>query len=936
MTGWLGGIGFANPLALWALLALPAIWWLLRAVPPAPHSVRFAPYRLLLRLSQRRQQSARTPWWLVLLRLALAATLILAVAGPRLSAPRDTAAASGDGALLVIVDDGFAAAANWPAISAALQHTLTGAAGRPVIIAPTAPRAAPPSLTPMNARQATRQAAAMQPVALPPARPALLERLRKLKVKPAAIVWLSDGIDHGAAADFMAGLGKLGAPVTVHVPKRRPAVLLPPKSDQGALIARLRRAAASGPQTVRVTLRAANDRPLAVAEARFKAAAREAEAVFRLPAALRNEAAVITLSGPPHAGGVWLLDERFKRKSVLVISGETRGRGQPLLSPAYYVTRALAPLAGVREAEGLAALDDHLTPALSMLVLADVGRLDATRRAAIARWVKQGGLLLRFAGPRLANAADRTLLPVTLRAGGRQLGAALSWGTPQHIGGFSEHSPFAALTPDPQVRVTRQVLAEPGAELEGRVWARLADGTPLITARRDGRGLIVLFHVTASPLWSNLPLSGLFVRLLKRLLDLAPPARIAPATGDPAAATDPALPLAPLKSLDGFGRLIPPPADAMPLKPARFASQRPTPRHPAGLYAKGGHTRALNIGHAAMTYRALAVPAAFARAGYAPRPARDLAPRLFIAAAVLFALDLLAMLWLSRAAWPSRRAATAASLVALALLWPAAPLPAAEKPANDDTRWLQFALRASTETRLAYVLTGNREVDAISRAGLRGLSEQLTARTSVEPGAPMAIDIERDEIGFFPLIYWPVLPDAKRLSPQAVAKLDMFLKNGGTILFDTRDAPDAAISPDGLTPARRALRRLLADLDIPPLQPVPKRHVLTRSFYLLRDFPGRFNGAPLWVEATSSGREQRRLSTGNADGVSAILITGNDFAGAWAVADSGRPLLPVVPGGELQREYARRAGINIVMYALTGNYKGDQVHIPAILQRLGQ
>ena len=139
-----------------------------------------------------------------------------------------------------------------------------------------------------------------------------------------------------------------------------------------------------------------------------------------------------------------------------------------------------------------------------------------------------------------------------------------------------------------------------------------------------------------------------------------------------------------------------------------------------------------------------------------------------------------------------------------------------------------------------------------------------------------------------------------------------------------------------MTPQRRALQRILGQLDIPPLEPAGRTHVLSRSFYLLKDFPGRYVGSPLWVEATSIGRERRKLSPANADGVSAVLITGNDFMGAWATTETGRPLLPVIPGGERQREMAYRAGINIVMYALTGNYKADQVHLPTILQRLGQ
>ncbi len=127
---WPGDLEFANPAALAALLALPAIWWLLRASPPAPKVVRFAPFRILAGLKGRKEEAARTPWWLVLLRLALAAALIFAVAGPRLSpAPSGgPAAKAGAGPLLVVLDDGWASAPLWGRMRATLERLLDEAA----------------------------------------------------------------------------------------------------------------------------------------------------------------------------------------------------------------------------------------------------------------------------------------------------------------------------------------------------------------------------------------------------------------------------------------------------------------------------------------------------------------------------------------------------------------------------------------------------------------------------------------------------------------------------------------------------------------------------------------------------------------------------------------------------------------------------------------
>ena len=137
---------------------------------------------------------------------------------------------------------------------------------------------------------------------------------------------------------------------------------------------------------------------------------------------------------------------------------------------------------------------------------------------------------MRFAGPRLA-AADDDLVPVKLRRGGRILGGSLSWEQPQQLNAFARESPFFGMVVPNDVSVSRQVLAEPDATLTERTWATLADGTPLVTAQRRGKGLIVLFHVTADTRWSDLPLSGTFVEMLKRIVSFAGSVAASDATG---------------------------------------------------------------------------------------------------------------------------------------------------------------------------------------------------------------------------------------------------------------------------------------------------------------------------------------------------------------------------------------------------------------------
>jgi len=324
------------------------------------------------------------------------------------------------------------------------------------------------------------------------------------------------------------------------------------------------------------------------------------------------------------------------------------------------------------------------------------------------------------------------------------------------------------------------------------------------------------------------------------------------------------------------------------------------------------------------------LPAGVELAAFGLRQAVELKYVAMALAIALALIDLVAGLILRglvavpRLPLPLRPAATTASAIAALVLVVAF----AHDAAADDA----YALKASLNYRLGYIITGDPEVDAMSRAGLKGLTRVLKERTAVEPADPMEIDIESDELAFFPLIYWPVTTAQSPLSAQALAKVDAFMRNGGTILFDTRDQETSLSAANG----NATLRRLLSGLDIPPLQQLSQQHVLTRSFYLLREFPGRWASGRVWVEAQQTGDDGTPLTTTASDQVSPIIVGAADWAAAWAEDELGRPIAAVAPGGEQQREMARRFGVNTVMYTLTGNYKTDQVHVPAILERLGQ
>ncbi|MBB2175329.1 DUF4159 domain-containing protein, partial [Gluconacetobacter johannae] len=754
------------------------------------------------------------------------------------------------------------------------------------------------------------------------------------------VVYVSDGLAGPSDGAFATALAAIGPVRTLRAPTPTLAVLRPAPPADGALAVAV--AAVPSPHPRRMTVRAetADGGVLGLVPVPLPAGDDHADASVAMPAELRNRIDRLVLEDMSGPAGVRLLDEGDRRRPVGLVS--VGGTDTPLVGPLFYLRRALSPTAEIREGR-VATL---LARPLSVLIAPDGALGDPETRRAVAAWVRKGGMLVRFAGPLLNRATapdtptdaqapdtppnapppapaaaqlEDTLLPVPLMEGERQLGGAMSWGKPQPLAPFAAASPFHGLAVPADVTISRQVLARPATDLDDHSWARLADGTPLVTHAALGSGEIVLFHVTGTADWSNLPLSGLFVAMLRRLAERA--------TGVEAPA-DHSL-LAPYMTLDSDAILVPPPPGARALPADAFGATPASAAHPAGLYGPRTARRALNVGDAAGP---LAAQAAIGQVADLDGQVHDIAPGPWLVAAALLLLvvDAMVSLLLRGGRLGGKRLGGGLLLV---LLCGMAALPGPLSAATDPDRGAPVP-GAALETRLGYILTGHDDVDTVSREGLQGLSNYANARTSAVLGHPDGVVPERDDLSYYPMLYWPVTPDAT-VNPARAAALNAYMQHGGILMIDSQGVDPATVAPGAAgagfaAPApgtAAALRRMTQGLDIPPLTRLDDHHVLAHTFYLLHDFPGRYGGLPVWVS--------REGDSAN-DGVSPVIIGASDWAHAWAVDAQGDTPYATTPDGDTQRTTAYRFGVNAVLYALTGNYKADQVHVPALLKRLGE
>ncbi|WP_455480427.1 DUF4159 domain-containing protein [Bartonella sp. B12(2025)] len=928
-------MSFATPLLLLGLLSLPIIWWLLRMTPPSPRKELFPPLRFLPKSTNQQETANHTPWWLLLLRLTIAAIIIIALAQPTWN--EKPVILSGSQPLALIIDNGWASAKEWKKRVSIAETLLAQAAKqhKDVYFLATAENDTS-NMGPLSVRATKQQLMHLQPRPWPVDRMHALKKLIEItKGESLDIAYLSDGLQTSEDDQTFALIEQL-KPKTflwylADISDLTGITAI--ENNDGNMAARVIRSTTHDETPATLSLYDSNNQLLGRFTTNFLEGETKTLVPFKVPLELRNDIAWIKIDNQAHAAATFLVNSHNRVSRVALLSPNTNEMVQPLLSPFYYIIKALQDhtqliTAGGRE---LSTDIDHLLKQNpSVLIMGDIINMSEEAEKKLSDFVNKGGTLIRFAGENLSTAEHYdSLLPVPLRPGKRLLGSIMSWTKPQKLAPFAKNSFFFDLPFPEDVTVSRQILAEPTPDLFEKTWLSLSDGTPLITAASRGKGTLILIHIAPDPTWSNLPLSGFFAQMLQKLITLSSYENTNPTHIEKRKTIK-----KPWRTITADGQLQTPSSYVVPLVLDTQDPPLPSYRTPPGFYGVKNNFYALNLlNHSSHLMKQSSLLPSLSKSplSYDTKEKHLIGPLLGLAI-LLFSFDNFLVLWMGSAFFLNRRRNMFLFLsltIGLTILFSYVSTVHAQGTEDHN----ETIVQAAGSTHLAYVVTHNHEIDTTSKSGLEALSQFIAERTMLSPGSVIALDLDKDELAFYTLIYWPIDANSPVPTQKSLEKINAFMKHGGTILFDTRDQINTNLNLKGAaTPATQRLRTILKGLNIPAIEPASTDHVVARSFYIMPDFPGLYRGSPLWVESSSTNKKNKSFLATD-DNVSSLLITANNFAGAWALDEKGMWKYPLIPNDPMQRLWAFRTGLNIVIYVLTGNYKADQVHVPALLER---
>ncbi len=887
-------------LALAALLLVPIIWWISRIIPPKPKTLSLPSAYFLLGLESGKNSANDAPIWLKILRMFALSALIIGIANPMiiLEKVQNNEATN---RIIILIEDSYTAANNYEntrsAIKSAFENLrITNNGQTQFHIIPISIGILEKDITigALDINEAENLALNIQPKPFFFNHKNAATSIEKLNQK-AKIYYFADGLIHENTELLLKELSANAIDeVQLYVPPLIEASALKSVVQKSNTI-EFEYVAASKSSNVFVDFYSSNNIVLASVKGENGFGRLFLESINQT---IARKIAYARIRGTQSASAVFLLDS-FDRRALVGIEKPTEAE-QPLLSDTNYIAAASKQFADVYQAE----IKDLAQSDANAIIIGDRAGFSKQEADALKKFIDKGGLLVRYIGPQAISVPNDELVTAPFAPEPRNIKDALNI-EPISISPFSANSPFFGIEP-PKGAVPTNIAKLMDSEDSVNIWARLSDGTPFISARKFGKGEIIAIHTSAAPYWSDIAYSGLQPALLKRIISRANSPIL------PSNIRQSDLPMSAVKLIDGFGNLQSPPKPNPPIDMAKSKS----PIWP-GIYENIEARTIRQAYEQGTSFKAISeFPSNFETLKDNQTGAIKLQPLLLLMALLgllfdwLYSIGLFAKLitkfevYLRKLAnFRLRFQAHKLVIFALFMFLIGADFSYAE-PNNQNN------LKPNPNgVKLAYLKTNDAANNAIMMRGLENLQIALNARTSVQAGPIIGLDASNDELALYPIIYWRLGNNPMPQSPIAQQRLNQFMRNGGLLFIDTRGA--------GLNQnlARQNVQIALSGLVVPPLEQVTQDHVLAKSFYLLYGFPGNFQNAKLWAQSRAS------LSASANDGVSPIVIGDGDYALAWGTL------------GHQNRNSALNVGINIYLYALTGQYKADQVHVPAILER---
>lgn len=905
-------------LPLLALGLIPLIWWVSRIIPPKPKTIIFPAKRFLSGLKSEKQEAKKAPVWLKIVRAIGLSALILAIANPILSFEKSSQEVLPKNIILVI-EDSYSSAPDYENRQTELKtlmHNLRAktAPDTQYFLIKTSEQfngALGSLIEPMDLSSIEMRAAGIKPSPLFFDHWDVAKILEKIPNK-AKIYYFSDGLEHMGSQNLRRimenkAVGKIE--------------IYSPKSNKNAGLIEVTRTntgfeyqynSVDNTRAVRVDFYSANHVKIA------SGSGVRGRGSLQIDNSTARKAAYAKISDVNSAAAVLLFDSFDKRQIIgLEKSAEA---DQPILSDNHYIKAAGKQFADLY----LDDIENLVKAQVNAIVLGDRAGFSTKEAQELEKYVKQGGMLVRYIGPQAISAKD-DLLPAKFKSEARNIKDALGV-KPLTIAQFARESPFYGLEL-PSGANPSIISTFDDTEQTPLIWARLTDGTPFISATKLGEGEIVAIHTSAAPYWSDIAFSGLQVGLLKRIISRSQ-SPILPQSIRP---TD--LPLNPNMLIDGFGNIVEAPNNANPIQIETQKQIRPNANQLPGIYENFETRLIIQAYNGETSFEPVKTlsPNFTSLSDQANNNFR-LQPLFLLLALGVFLFDGLFSIGTIKSirglfsSLFSKFKKPVLKVFACLLIGGLLNFQTTNF-ASAQTINAGQGIGKSSEIKhgiqLAFISANNTASDEIVFNGLNELKAALNNRTSVRASKivkinPLEIDPFANELALYPIIYWRLADNPTPLGINSQRALNQYMRNGGLLFVDTRGA--------GLSPAaaRANTQIALRGLIVPPLEQVGQSHVLAKSFYLLAGFPGRYGGARLWAQSMAS------LNVSANDGVSPIIIGDGDYAYAWA----NKPANTVISNEAIARNAAINTGINIYFYALTGQYKADQVHVPAILERL--